>query len=114
MPITQEMAWYRGEAYSITDTVRNTAGTAVAITGWALAFTVRSDFDSDTVLLSKTTGSGITITSGSGGVMTITITAANTLALAAGEYVYDVQRTDSGSEALLTIGTLRVKPAVRQ
>lgn len=132
MPVLKHMEWFRGESYSIPDAIKTAAGVAVNITGWTLAFTVRRGYinaagelirpdgagwdvtgEDPDVLLTKTSGSGITITDAPGGVLTIAVTDTDTLALEVDDLAYDVWRTDNGSEALLTHGNLRVKPAVR-
>lgn len=122
MPVVREMAWYRGEAYTIPDPVCDHSGTFSSAAGWAITFTVKDAYGG-TSCVSKTVGSGITILAAATaydgityaiGTPVIAVTSSDTLSLTAGEYVYDVQRTDAGSEKVLTIGKLTVHPAVRQ
>ena len=80
--------------------VVDSSGTAVNITGATIKWTARSDKNS-TAVISKTVGSGITITNGSGGVFQVALTAANTATLR-GRYVHEAVVTISGSNVTLT------------
>lgn len=107
MAVTAAMTWIRGDAYSITDTIRTTAGVAVNITGFTFDFVVRQT-QLGTVLLALESGSGIAITTAASGILTISVTATQTESLAAGDYFYALRKTNSGSEATLTMGKLTV------
>lgn len=80
------------------------------ISGWTIGFTVKKRVDGATVF-SKTTSSGIEITDPDNGIITVTVadtdTSAATLSedLDAGErYVWDLKRTDAGSEVVMARG----------
>jgi hypothetical protein len=82
------------------------------LAGWSLAFTVR-DGVAGSVVLTKTTGAGVTITDAGRGVVRIDFDAVDTSALtpsaglAAGQgYVWDLSRTDTGLEQTLAAGPL--------
>jgi hypothetical protein len=106
---------YQGQTWVNTVTIyeSETSATPDNIIGWALeatfAPTNTGTTDSD---LTKTVGSGITITDGVNGVCTITLTAANTLEMD-GEYEWALWVIDSGAEAPLSLGTLSMKETAR-
>lgn len=79
------------------------------ITGWTISFRVKIDHSDSTPLLTV----NATLTTPSVGVYTCSITSAQTAALSAGKYAFDVWRTDAGSEAILAIGNMIVKGSVR-
>lgn len=65
-----------------------------------------------TAAISKTTASGITITSGSGGTFRITLTAANTDSLR-GDYYHEAQITFSDAEVATVLkGIMTIEPAL--
>lgn len=86
---------FAGEDVVITFTI-----TSTDITGWALSFVAGA--------VTKTVGSGITITDGANGVCTVDLAAADTTALGAGDTSFKLRRTDSGSNTVLSFGTLRI------
>jgi hypothetical protein len=99
---------FRGESYTITWT----HASASDITGWSITFAMYTTQYSTTAVLTKTVGSGVTLTDPTIGVATITLSAAN-LTIAAGTYYFVVSRTDAGYESQLTYGNFEVKiPAV--
>ena len=82
------------------------------ITGWAVTFTVKDGLGG-TAVLTKTVGSGITLTDPGQGVVTVALDKADTSALTvssalpAGKgYVWDVKRTDPGHNLVLARGQL--------
>lgn len=75
-------------------TITVTQTPAEDITGWTLSAIVRA-YNGGTALVTKTVGSGITLTTPSTGVFTITFSASD-LALTPGAYVWEVTRTNSG------------------
>lgn len=111
MAASGQFSCFSGEAVVLTFS----PGEDTSISGWTLVFTVRArrDPDLDTLLTKSTTASTITITDAAAGVFTLTLTAAQTLALGPGRYAFDVWRTDSGSEKPLILGTFTVEQAVR-
>jgi hypothetical protein len=101
-------SFYKGEDVTITDTM----SPATNITGWSLQFTVRKNFGDATALITKTIGSGITVTDLTNGIFKIAVANADTSGLTPGAYVYDVERTDSGNRTVLTTGYLNILPEV--
>lgn len=76
------------------------------ITGWSLKFTVRKTLGVLPILITKTVGSGITITDAANGKFDISMLNADTTAAAPDNYFFDIQRTDAGFHSELGIGTL--------
>lgn len=118
--------WYLGEDKSLRITVYTStatadtieAGTATAenITGWALSWMLKrklSDADVDAAL-TKTTVSGIALTTPASGLCTVTVADTDTDALSPGTYVHELKRTDAGNEAVLVQGTVELLRAVHR
>ena len=87
-----------------------TVSPAQDITGWNFKFTVLQDYAATTALVSKTSGSGISITLASAGTLTVTVVKADTASLTPRAYVYQLRRTDSGSESVIQWGTFVLLP----
>ena len=112
--ITQTDNYILGEDKQLQFLVVDSAGSAQTMTGWALEFIVRSDPDSASTAISKTTASGIAISNGNGtdDRATVTIADDDTVALRPGLYYYAIRRTDAGSEQVLAFGTVELVQAV--
>lgn len=95
--------WFRGEDKVLEFTVYQSDGeTLQDITGWALSFDLcNSAFVSQ---INKTSGSGITITDPTNGVLQVAIDDVDTDSLEPASYRYELKRTDSGSESVLAHG----------
>jgi len=97
-------------------TVVDSAGAAQAITGWALLF-VMVPWPVTGALasgwkLSKTTGAGITITNGAGGICQVAIADTDTDAIKGNEqpiFYYELRRTDAGNEDVLAYGKVTLR-----
>jgi hypothetical protein len=106
MPITSNIGTiYRGEDV----TLNFTMSPVVDISGWTLVFNIRDERLTGDSLL---TASG-SVTSGAGGTFSIPLAAADTDNLDPDEYAWDVWRTDSGSAAVLALGTITVEGTPR-
>jgi len=93
-------------------TYENPAGTPVNLTSYTAALQLRSLPESTTAVLSLTTGSGITIT-GATGLVAVRATAAQTGAIIAGDYYYDLEITSpQGVVTRLVQGQALVNPQV--
>jgi hypothetical protein len=113
------------KAFKVADLDTDESGaTAKDITGWALTFDIRPTRSSSTVLLTKSVGSGVTISgvfnsvlATSTQVATITVTdtdmATSVFGRSGGVFHYSLKRTDNGFEAILAYGTIRVKRATQ-
>lgn len=76
-------------------------GTPQDITGWTVQFILHAS-GSTTALITKSA----TITDGPGGQLSVSLAAADTASLAGGNYFYRIERTNSGSDEVLTYGPL--------
>jgi hypothetical protein len=108
MATTANIEFYKGED----DVLTVSMSPATNITGWTIKFTVRKNYNDPTALITKTVGSGITVTDATNGVFTITIASADTSGLDLRAYAFDVQRTSAGNRTVLTIGNLTLLPEV--
>jgi len=81
------------------------------ITGWTITFQVRDSLGG-TSRITKTVGSGITISNAGRGEITITLDKADTSSLAIQSYVWDIKRTTSGSNVTLARGELTLEQEV--
>jgi len=87
-------------------------GTAVNLTGYTARMQARDDVTSSTTILSLTQAAGLTL-GGVAGTIIIALTATETAALVAGNYVYDLELvSSSGVVTRLVQGTLAVSAEV--
>lgn len=100
MATTNNITCFKGEAVVFTFTMSPTTD----ITGWHISFTLKANAPDSVTLL---TVAGVITAPAASGIFTISMTHAQTN-IAVGAYAYDVQRTDSGSEAVLSIGHLNI------
>ena len=107
MAIKTNISFFRGEDVTLAITV-----TDELIAGWGLAFSVAKGYGQIASFTKATGGAGITITDGAAGEFEVTIADIDTDALATGNYVWDVKRTDAGQEVVLAYGQLSLKPNV--
>lgn len=90
---------FSGEDRSIQFTVKDSAGAAVDVTGWAISFVAGN--------VTKTVGSGVTLTTPAAGVVTVALGATDTTALLGGNN-YKLRRTDTGYNTVLAYGSITV------
>lgn len=102
------ISFYKGEDVTLTVTMTP----ATSISGWTLQFTLRKQYGDTVALITKTIGSGITVTDAGNGVFKIALASADSSALDLRAYVYDIQRTDVGNRTVLTIGNVTLLPEV--
>jgi hypothetical protein len=110
-PGTLNLTCYQGATfdYLLTWTI---SGTAVNLTTYSARMQVRTTYDATAVALSLTNGSGITL-GGTAGTIYIEANPTTTAAIAAGQYVYDLELVTSGSAVTrLVEGTFTVDPEV--
>jgi hypothetical protein len=103
----------QGANWFVTVVYKDSAGTAIDLTGYTAALQIRDTYADSTTDLSLTSPSGgITIT-GATGTIAITATAVQTAAIAAGTYVYDLEITSSGGIVTRLIqGKISLSPQV--
>ena len=93
-PVTYNLVCYQGADFDKTFTVTQ-GGTALSWSGYTARMQVREAADSTAYLLSLTNGSGITL-GGTAGTIAVAITAAQSSAISAGSYAYDLELISSG------------------
>ena len=103
----------QGADWFVTVVYKDSAGVAINLTGYTAALQIRDTYADSTTDLSLTSPSGgITIT-GATGTIAIRATAAQTGAIAAGQYVYDLEITSSGGIVTRLIqGKISLSPQV--
>ena len=97
-----------GQDITLTISVTDSAGAAVDLTGASARFVLSTPNDRVTVLDSADSPQTATcaVTNEAGGVVTVTITAANSAALL-GDYYYEIKVTDSaGAESVTNRGII--------
>jgi len=93
-------------------TWKNSNGTAVDLTNYTARMQVRTNYASNTALLSLTTENGGITLGGVAGTITLLATATATAALAADTYVYDLEMITGANVTRLVEGTFQVTPEV--
>jgi len=93
-PGTYNITVWQGADYDRTFTVTQ-GGTALNWSGYTARMQVRNSSDATATLLSLTNGSGITL-GGTAGTVALAITAAQSTAIPAGSYAYDLELVSSG------------------
>jgi hypothetical protein len=106
---------FQGSDVTINFTIYDTDGyTAKNISGWTLEATFArlptKKVDDD---LTKTTATGITITSGADGTGTIVLLDTDTDEMDAGEWEWALWRTDDGFEQPLSMGVVTIRETAR-
>lgn len=115
--ITKDDDWFTGEDKSLVFTIyQSNETTAQDITGWALSYRLKrspADADGDAVL-TKTTGSGIALTTPLSGICTVTIEDTDTDSLDPRTYFHELKRTNAGNETVLTTGSVLLQQAIHR
>lgn len=107
MATHNDFTWFRGEDVLVTFTMVPVTD----ITGWTISAKVKGAPVDATALLTIS----CTVTNAAAGVFTLAVSAAqNTTTLSGGSYAYSATRTDSGSMAILSEGSIQVKPSAQQ
>ena len=102
----------QGADWYVTFVYKDSAGTAINLTGYTAAMMVRDTFGDTATVLSLTNSSGITITAATG-TLQVRATAAQTRAITAGNYVYDLEITSAGGIVTrLVQGKIVISPEV--
>ena len=89
----------QGDSYELTFTYTDPDGVAKNMSGFTYQMDVREGYVNSDLVFSLTEGSGIDSTSESAGVLTISITSAQTALLTKGVYRYDLKLTDLGGDS---------------
>jgi hypothetical protein len=116
-PIAASDEWYAGEDKSLVFTIYQSNGTtAQDLTGWTLSWTLKrfaSDLDV-AAILTKTTVSGITLTTPGSGVATVAVADTDTDPIVPGLYHHELKRTNAGNETVLSYGTAVLRQALHR
>jgi hypothetical protein len=81
----------------------------VDITGWVISFTVATSFGNPTKELQVTA----TITNGPLGMFDVIMTQAQTILINPDKYVYDLWKTNTGDQRILSVGDFNVGARAR-
>lgn len=100
----------QGATWTRTITWRDSAGTAINLTGYTARMMLKRGYKDTVAALSLTNSSGITL-GGAAGTIVITITAAQS-ALLSGQYVYDLELVNGAVVTRLIEGVITFSPEV--
>ena len=108
MAIVSNLTVDQGSTFSASIDITDTEDNVLVLTGYTVAGQIRKTYDSSTAV--NFTAS---VSNASTGEVTISLTPAQTNALVAGRYVYDVEITSAGGTVTRVIeGQLEVTPGV--
>ena len=110
--ITSAENWFKTEDKQIIWYITDSAGSPQTMSGWTVAFNLYSAKTSANALVTKSA----TISNGDGtdDRAVVTVADTDTETLAAGTYVYELVRTDAGSEQVLAYGTALLRTTKEQ
>lgn len=101
-----DLDWFRGEDVLVTFTPQVVRD----ITGWTISCAIKPTLDSALPVLTVP----CTVTTPAAGIFTMAVSASqNTSTLGSGYYVFAIERTDSGSVAVLVEGAIQIKPSAK-
>jgi len=110
MAIVSNLTVDQGSTFSASIDITDTEDNILVLTGYTVAGQIRKTYDSSTAVSFTASVSNATT-----GEVTIALTPAQTNALVAGRYVYDVEITSAGGTVTRVIeGQLEVTPGVTQ
>ena len=105
-PGTYNFTLYQGADWDRTFTVTQ-GGSALNLSGYSASMQIREAADSTAYLLSLTSGSGITL-GGTAGTVAVAITSAQSSAISAGSYAYDLELLSGSQVTRLIQGAVNV------
>ena len=100
----RDITIYKGDSYTHQINIKNSANTAINITGRTYISQVRKSKASNTVIASFTTA----ITNAANGVLTMSMTGSETSNINTGIYYYDLQETNGSTITTLMGGKVTV------
>ena len=110
MAIVSNLTVDQGSTFSASIDITDTEDNVLVLTGYTVAGQIRKTYDS-----SAAVNFTASVSNASTGEVTISLTPAQTNALVAGRYVYDVEITSAGGTVTRVIeGQLEVTPGVTQ
>lgn len=107
-PAEQDLVTTRGDNVTVTVTMTTDGTTPINITGRTYAAMVRADYEDSTPAATFTCA----ITNGANGVLSLTLSSANTLSLNPYNYFWDLQETASSVVSTIIAGAFVVLPDV--
>ena len=104
----------KGATFELTVTYKDATGAAVDLTTWTVRMQVRATPSADTAILTSEGGSPtIVLTKNSSGVISATVSAANTAALTPATAYYDIEaQTSAGVVRRVLQGRIIISPEV--
>jgi len=110
MAIVSNLTVDQGSTFSASVDITDTEDNILVLTGYTVAGQIRKTYDSSTAV-----NFSASVSNATQGEVTISLTPAQTNALIAGRYVYDVEITSAGGTVTRVIeGQLEVTPGVTQ
>lgn len=107
----QDIELYAGDTKQIACTVTDPNGVAKSLVGASIRWALYDEC-AGAALVSKTTASGITITSAAGGIFTVTISPSDTASLTPAIYWHEAEVTDgSGNIGTVFTGHVTLRPS---
>lgn len=100
MPVKQNLSIYRGDKFSFTFSIKDGNGVYIDKTGYTPTAQIRTSADDADVVVAFT--AALLDQTVAPGAVILTLTAAQTAALAAGKYVWDVQLTNDADPTDVT------------
>jgi hypothetical protein len=108
--VSHDITIPQGTTWSL-DLVYKRGTAPVSLTGAQARMQLRTSYDAPTAAISLTQASGITL-GGTAGTIVVALTDAQTAALPAGRYVYDLELIESGKVTRLIEGVAICTPEV--
>lgn len=102
----------QGSTFSRVITWKNSNGTAIDLTNYTARMQVRANYPSTTVVLELTTANGGITLGGVLGTITLAASATATAAIAADDYVYDLELITGSTVTRVVQGSFQVTPEV--
>jgi hypothetical protein len=113
MAANYDIVMDQGATFNRVITWQDSQAIPVNLTGYTARMQIRSEVDSSTAALSLTTENGRIALGGTAGTITLTVSATDTVAVTAGEYVYDIELVSgSGTVTRLLQGCFTVDAEV--
>ena len=107
MAIKANLVIDQGTSFSATVDVTNTGGSPFNLTGYTTAAQMRKNYNSSTAVTFTTSQNGVY------GAITLSLSAANTVSLEPGRYLYDVEITSGGGTVTRVVeGIVTVTPGM--
>lgn len=112
--VNQNISMYAGDDKIFTFTITDSTGAAVDLSDLSDAqWTLKRHQSSTTATLSKVLDSGVSDASGSTGIITVTLSDADTLSLTPGLYYYELRVEESdGTISTLAVGDFTLYPTI--